>query len=93
MKKLRLSSFVLLLFASHSFAVVVTGFPGLDEMIARSDAVVVIRIEPFPLATNGNVFLSETDHWGLYECMVMRVLKGTVRVSYWKHSSIRAKQA
>lgn len=67
-----------LLFASRSFAVIVTEFPGLDRMIERSDVVVVIRIEPFPIATNGNVFLAESDHWRLYECSVMRVLKGTI---------------
>ncbi len=76
MKKLLL--FVSLLFASQSFAVVVTGFPGLDEMITRSDAVVVIRIEPLPVSTNKNVIRVISDHWDTYECLVMRVLKGTV---------------
>ncbi len=76
MKKLLL--FVSLLFASRSFAVVVTGFPGLDKMIEQSDAVVVIRIEPFPVGTNGNIVRVIHDHWDRYECMVMRVLKGTV---------------
>lgn len=78
MKTLPVSICGLLLCASQSFGVVVGQFPGLHKMIEQSDAVAVIRIEPLPASTNRNVILTEDDHWGLYECLVMRVLKGTV---------------
>lgn len=79
MKKLCLVVSCLLWFVAKASAVVVGPFPGLDKMIEQSDLVVVIRIEPFPVPTNGNnVVRRGFDHWELYECMVMRVLKGAV---------------
>lgn len=78
MKKLCLVLSCLLWLVAKVSAVVVGPFPGLDKMIEQSDVVLVVRIEPFPVATNGNVIRVIHDHWDRYECMVMQVLKGTV---------------
>jgi hypothetical protein len=78
MKTLCLAICGLLFFANLSFATVVGEFPGLHRMIEQSDAVVVVRIEPLPASTDGSVIHGENDGWGVYECLVMRVLKGTV---------------
>lgn len=68
MKKLCLVLSCLLWLASETSALFVTSFPGLDAMIEKSDLVMVVRIER--LVSQGE------DHWGLYQSLVMRVLKG-----------------
>jgi hypothetical protein len=78
MKSLFVAICVLVLFANQSSAVVVGGFPGLDKMIEQSEVVAVVRIEPPPANTNGFVIRAYFDHWELYDCLVMRLLKGTV---------------
>lgn len=78
MKKLCLVVSCLLWFVAKASAVMVGPFPGLDKMLERSDVVVVVRVEPFPVGTNGYFAQGRFDGWGLYECLVMRVLKGTV---------------
>lgn len=78
MKKLCLVVNCLLWFVVKASAVWVSPFPGLDKLIEQSDAVVVVRIEPPLLATNGTMLRAISDHWDLYECSAMRVLKGTV---------------
>ena len=73
MKKLtRLLGITLILWAVNLYGVMVADFPGLDKLIKKADAIVILRVEK-QLTDLGSPTLYTT-----YECYIYQTLKGDI---------------
>jgi hypothetical protein len=63
---------ILLLVASQTYAVLIATFPGLEELVRQSDAIVILRVDK-----NITAFGSPTLY-STHDCFIYQTLKGNI---------------